>query len=108
MGECSAVVSRTLQMGIPCIVNDLGWYAELPPFVEKLPTDGDRMQSMLNELLVRHARHATHHQQVCDAALRYAKEHVDFRTIVGRYRQLLRAFATTRACGANASNSAAA
>jgi len=38
MGETSAIVMRALQLGIPTIVNDIGWYAELPgDIVRKLP-----------------------------------------------------------------------
>ena len=37
MGETSAVVMRALQLGVPTIVNDTGWYAELPAAVLKAP-----------------------------------------------------------------------
>ena len=38
MGETSAIVMKALQLGIPTIVNDIGWYAELPAgIVKKLP-----------------------------------------------------------------------
>ena len=47
MGETSAVVTRAMQMGIPVIVNDIGWYGELPDFVDKLS-----VKNMQNELLV--------------------------------------------------------
>lgn len=41
MGEASAVVSKALQAGLPTIVSDHGWYAELPDCVRKIaPTDG--------------------------------------------------------------------
>ena len=39
MGETSAVVMRALQHGVPTIVSDTGWYAELPPEVKKIPLD---------------------------------------------------------------------
>lgn len=40
MGETSAVVSKALQAGLPTIVSNHGWYAELPSCVRKLsPTD---------------------------------------------------------------------
>ncbi len=40
MGEASAVVCKALQAGLPTIVSDHGWYAELPPCVKKVaPTD---------------------------------------------------------------------
>lgn len=38
MGETSAIVSRAMQYGVPTVVNDIGWYAELPGnIVKKLP-----------------------------------------------------------------------
>lgn len=39
MGETSAVVMRALQLGVPTIVSDTGWYAELPSEVMKAPLD---------------------------------------------------------------------
>lgn len=40
MGEASAVVSKAMQAGLPTIVSDQGWYAELPACVKKIvPTD---------------------------------------------------------------------
>lgn len=40
MGEASAVVSKALQAGLPTIVSNHGWYAELPDCVKKIaPTD---------------------------------------------------------------------
>lgn len=37
MGEASAVVSKALQAGLPVVVSDQGWYAELPSCVRKVP-----------------------------------------------------------------------
>ena len=56
VGETPAVVSRTLQMGVPTIVNNVGWYAELPSVVRKVPVDGEVMQSELNDLIAACAR----------------------------------------------------
>jgi glycosyltransferase involved in cell wall biosynthesis len=50
MGETSAIVSKALQYGIPTVVNDIGWYAELPGhIVKKLPVE--RCQQILCDLL---------------------------------------------------------
>jgi glycosyltransferase involved in cell wall biosynthesis len=54
MGETSAIVMRALQLGIPTIVNDIGWYAELPgDIVEKLPVQdcAGLLGKQLNHLL---------------------------------------------------------
>lgn len=47
MGETSAVVSRAMQLGLPTIVNDVGWYAELPDCVVKLPLEKSEMRIRL-------------------------------------------------------------
>lgn len=51
MGETSAIVSRAMQLGLPTIVNDVGWYAELPDCVVKLPIEKDEMRSLLTQEL---------------------------------------------------------
>ena len=47
MGETSGPITRAMQMGIPVIVNNIGWYGELPDFVDKLS-----VKNMQNELLM--------------------------------------------------------
>ncbi|MEH6590853.1 MAG: glycosyltransferase family 4 protein [Halioglobus sp.] len=50
MGETSAIVMRALQKGIPTIVNNIGWYAELPDnIVKKLPIHNcaDQLRQLL-------------------------------------------------------------
>jgi len=51
MGETSAIVMRALQLGIPTIVNNIGWYAELPgEIVRKLPVHD--CASILGSMLI--------------------------------------------------------
>jgi len=55
MGEASAVVSKALQAGLPTIVSDQGWYAELPGCVKKIaPTDDcpQALARLLRELIL--------------------------------------------------------
>jgi len=54
MGETSAVVMKALQAGLPTIVSDHGWYAELPECVRKLePSVGcpDELAKLLRSLV---------------------------------------------------------
>jgi len=51
MGETSAIVSRTMQLGLPTIVNDVGWYSELPECVFKLSVEPDKMVEELAQQL---------------------------------------------------------
>ena len=60
MGETSAIVMRALQHGVPTIVSDTGWYAELPPTVKKVPLDraAFSLASMIAGLLNEPERYA--------------------------------------------------
>lgn len=40
VGETSGVVVQGIALGIPTIVTDVGWYAELPDLIEKVPEQG--------------------------------------------------------------------
>ncbi|KLD75833.1 glycosyltransferase, partial [Xanthomonas hyacinthi DSM 19077] len=51
MGEASAVVCKALQAGLPVIVSDHGWYAELPPCVKKVLPDTECPGSLADLLL---------------------------------------------------------
>lgn len=50
MGETSAVVSKALQAGLPTIVSDHGWYAELPSCVKKIPPVDDCPEALADLL----------------------------------------------------------
>jgi len=39
VGETSAVVMQSLQLNVPVVVSDVGWYSELPDFVDKVSND---------------------------------------------------------------------
>ena len=82
MGETSAIVMRALQMGLPTIVSDTGWYSELPPEVLKAPhaDTPNYIASAIQNLVADPARFATwaeacakvpatldlSHQRTCD------------------------------------------
>lgn len=58
MGETSAVVSKALQAGLPTIVSDHGWYAELPACVVKIEPN-ERCPQELSRLLLDLVRDGT-------------------------------------------------
>jgi glycosyltransferase involved in cell wall biosynthesis len=89
MGETSAVVSRALQMGLPTIVSDVGWYVELPSVVQQCTTNPLLMQTELNRLVARHALDANYHQAARRAAVDYARTHCDFAAASDRYLRAL-------------------
>ncbi len=92
MGETSGVVSRALQMGLPTIVNNVGWYAELPPCVAKLPSDSDAMQQQLSDLLRRHATDTQYHDQIRTEAAHYARDVADFDRVNQQYLSMIERF----------------
>lgn len=89
MGETSAIVSRTMQMGIPTIVNRVGWYAELPALVHKVSTEPDAMQNELNAIISQHTLDPAFHQQCRQEAARYAQAKFDFQKLARQYVELL-------------------
>lgn len=54
VGETSGVVVQGLILGLPTIVSDVGWYAELPSIVEKIPQHNGLYE--LTTALYRHIR----------------------------------------------------
>jgi glycosyltransferase involved in cell wall biosynthesis len=89
MGETSAVVSRALSMGIPMVVNNVDWYAELPSVVPKLAVDHVVMQRELDDLILRHALDAEYHRQARLAAATYARTSLDVAQMSAQYVKIL-------------------
>lgn len=89
MGEASAVVSKALQAGLPTIVSDHGWYAELPACVKRIaPTDD--CPALLAQLLRHLALDAgafTHWAEECVDQAR--RPELDPFAATERYAQLL-------------------
>jgi glycosyltransferase involved in cell wall biosynthesis len=50
MGETSAIVTQAMQLGTPVIVSDVGWYAELPDFVLKVPAGPGAVDALVTHL----------------------------------------------------------
>lgn len=95
MGETSAVVSRALQLGLPTIVNNVGWYAELPPCVDKLPIE---REGMLSGLIHRFNQVSTSREQLNQwrAQCRvYAETSCSFEQAIQDYVRTLSCFRTS-------------
>ncbi len=76
MGETSAVVMRALQLGIPCIVNDVGWYNELPEHVIKIPVEN--MESILEDTLSELLNNKGKLRKLRKKAYHYSKDELNF------------------------------
>jgi glycosyltransferase involved in cell wall biosynthesis len=89
MGETSAVVMRALQAGTPVIVNDVGWYAELPGFLPKLqPAEPDEVKK-LTDLLVTLSRKGPEYLKLMEETRQYAEKEWQFYNVVQRYADYL-------------------
>jgi len=86
MGETSGVVMRALQLGIPCIVNDTGWFSELPDHVMKIPVVNmeEALKSTLLNICEREKL-----TRLKEQALAYSREKLDFTETVRKYSDII-------------------
>jgi glycosyltransferase involved in cell wall biosynthesis len=86
MGETSAVVMQGLQLGIPVIVNNVGWYHELPEVVDKV--SAVQLKQGLQALLLKYLD--PNYLQIKTQAIRnYAQEYFNFDAYVTHYEEIL-------------------
>lgn len=85
MGETSAIVMRALQAGTPVVVNDVGWYAELPDFLPKLKPAENGETRKLTELLVTLSRKGPEYRTLMDKTRQYAQTEWLFDDVIRRY-----------------------
>ncbi len=86
MGETSAVVMQGLQLGIPVIVNNVGWYHELPEVVDKV--SAVQLKQGLQALLLKYLDPEylqIKTQEISD----YAQEYFNFDAYVSYYQEIL-------------------
>ncbi|MCK5728679.1 MAG: glycosyltransferase family 4 protein [Methylococcales bacterium] len=86
MGETSAVVMQGLQLGIPVIVTNVGWYSELPEIVDKVSSI--EVKQGLHALLLKYAN-PDYLQNKTEEISQYALENFDFSSYILRYQAIL-------------------
>ncbi len=86
MGETSAVVMQGLQLGIPVIVNNVGWYHELPEIVDKV--SAVQLKQGLQALLLKYLE-PNYLQIKTQAISDYAQEHFNFNAYIANYQAIL-------------------
>ncbi len=86
MGETSAVVMQGLQLGIPVIVNNVGWYHELPAVVDKV--SAVQLKQGLQALLLKYLE-ADYLQIKTQAIRNYAQEYFNFDNYISHYQEIL-------------------
>jgi glycosyltransferase involved in cell wall biosynthesis len=80
VGETSAVVSRALAVGLPTVVSNTGWYAELPHFVPKI--NNSNIKSELALLLERLILDSDLYSKVRKLSIEHARSLGGMRTLV--------------------------
>jgi glycosyltransferase involved in cell wall biosynthesis len=86
MGETSAVVMQGLQLGIPVIVNNVGWYSELPEVVDKI--SAVQLEQDLQALLLKYVE-PDYLQAKTQAITEYALKHFNFDRYISHYQSIL-------------------
>ncbi|HZR96883.1 MAG TPA: glycosyltransferase family 4 protein [Gaiellaceae bacterium] len=85
MGETSGSAIRTLALGKPLVVNDLGWFSELPDDVAlKVPAGGDDEIDEIAAALG-HLAEPGVAAEMGDAAARYVRREHDLDAVAERY-----------------------
>ena len=85
MGETSGSVIRSLSLGKPLVVSDVGWFSELPSDVAlKVPVDGDEVEALTAGLELLLTRADLREQMGSAAAALAAREH-DLGLVAERY-----------------------
>lgn len=87
MGETSGVVTRAMQMGIPVIVTNIGWYSELPAFLDKVPAAN--MTENLYKLLLQYTSERSYLARKKQEFIEYSQKHLNVDTIVKNYFNIL-------------------
>lgn len=87
MGETSAVVMQALQLHIPVIVTDIGWYTELPDFIDKIAVDN--LAQHLENTLLNYFTSARYLDEKIKALKIYAENCLDFQHYIDNYKKIL-------------------
>ncbi len=87
MGETSAVVMQALQLNIPVIVTDIGWYSELPEFVDKISLDN--LEKNLETTLLNYFATDGYLKNKILAIQDYAQNHFNFDHYINNYKKIL-------------------
>jgi glycosyltransferase involved in cell wall biosynthesis len=95
MGETSAIVTQAMQLGTPVIVTDIGWYAELPEFVLKVPVGPGAVAALVTHIARLDANRDLL-SSLADSTRRYASTELDFSAMIGRYVEIIEELARER------------
>ena len=89
-GETSGTVCRALAFGLPCIVNNHGWYAELPDAaIWKVDPSLEGCAQELPVFLIRSLLDRDERAAKAEAALAYARDTLALHRVVEAYREVI-------------------
>lgn len=88
MGETSAIVMRAMQLGIPSIVSDIGWYHELPLYVKKISIHNseEELENTIVELL----KNKQSLKDFLDNAIWFSEKKLDFENYLNQYSSIIK------------------
>lgn len=96
-GETSATVSQAMAYGLPCIVTDHGWYAELPSTAIYRVRPGPEGAADLHLALIRSMLDPVERAACGAAAREHARSDLALDIVVAAYRDLIEEAQVTRA-----------
>jgi len=83
VGETSAVVSKALQLNIPIVVSNVGWYSELPDFVDKI--SNENIKEELTVLLTNYISNKNLLSEKRELTGAYSKQKLNFDDYIQNY-----------------------
>jgi len=87
MGETSAIVMKAIQMGIPTIVNDIGWYSELPVFIDKIPVTN--CEDYLYKIMLKYVTDYSYLSKQSEKFFNYASNEINYKQSICDYYKIL-------------------
>lgn len=90
MGETSAIVMRALQASIPVIVNDIGWYSELPSFIPKITPNDPQECQILCDLIIKFSKNNDELNDLRLTLSNYSKHELNFDLVIKDYVSFLK------------------
>lgn len=90
MGETSAIVMRALQLSIPCIVNNVGWYKELPNHVIKINSEDE--ENIFFDIILKILEDNDYLNSLFTEAYNYQENNIDFGDYISSYIKCIKSY----------------
>jgi glycosyltransferase involved in cell wall biosynthesis len=87
MGETSAIIMRAMQIGLPVVVSDIGWYSELPEFIHKVPVKN--VETHLYDILNRFIKKGAYLKSIKVKLTDWMKNELNYTENTRKYHNIL-------------------